>query len=164
MAADLRHLHPAPLEIGGSDGRDVARLAVAVLQDAVDPATGRQEPRPHRLRIGLYDFDDAGALVRTDSVETDLSGARTDVAALAGKPRPALLLVNDDDLSYAKVRLDPRSEATVRGSLDRLSDPMARALCWTALWDSARDAVTPAVLYVDAVGGSAPPNPGSASC
>ncbi|MFF2031507.1 aminopeptidase N [Arthrobacter sp. NPDC058192] len=133
---------------------------VAVLQDAVDPATGRQEPRPHRLRIGLYDFDDAGALVRTDSVETDLSGARTDVAALAGKPLPALLLVNDDDLSYAKVRLDPRSEATVRGSLDRLTDPMARALCWTALWDSARDAVTPAALYVDAVRQFVPAEPG----
>jgi aminopeptidase N len=121
------------------------------LQDAVDPASGRQEPRPHRLRIGLYDFDDAGALVRSDSVETDVSGDRTDVTALAGKPRPALLLVNDDDLSYAKVRLDPHSETTVRSSLDKLSDPMARALCWTALWDSARDAVTPAALYVDAV-------------
>ncbi len=73
------------------------------------------------------------------------------MAALAGKPRPALLLVNDDDLSYAKVRLDPRSEATVRASLSALTDPMARALCWTALWDSARDAVTPSSLYVDAV-------------
>ncbi|MGO4227575.1 aminopeptidase N [Arthrobacter sp. YAF34] len=125
--------------------------SVTLLQDAVDPATGRQEPRPHRLRIGLYDFDDAGAMVRTDSVETDLSGARTEVTALAGKPRPALLLVNDDDLSYAKVRLDPHSETTVRSSLDKLRDPMARALCWTALWDSARDAVTPASLYVDAV-------------
>ena len=134
--------------------------SVAVLQDAVDPATGLQEPRPHRLRIGLYNFDDAGALVRTDSVETDVSGARTEVAALAGKPRPALLLVNDDDLSYAKVRLDPRSEATVRDSLDKLSDPMARALCWTALWDSARDAVTPASLYVDAVQSFGPAEPG----
>ncbi len=134
--------------------------SVALLQDAVDPATGRQEPRPHRLRIGLYDFDDAGALVRTDSVETDVSGARTDVTELAGKPRPALLLVNDDDLSYAKVRLDPQSEATVRGSLDKLKDPMARALCWTALWDSARDAVTPASLYVDAVQRFGPAEPG----
>ncbi len=134
--------------------------AVAVLQDAVDPATGRQEPRPHRLRIGLYNVDDAGALVRTDSVETDLRGARTEVTALAGKPRPALLLVNDDDLSYAKVRLDPQSEATVRESLDKLRDPMARALCWTALWDSARDAVTPASLYVDAVQRFGPAEPG----
>jgi aminopeptidase N len=124
---------------------------VTLVQDAVDPVTGRQEPRPHRLRIGLYNYDDAGALVRTASVETDVNGARSAVPSLTGKPRPALLLVNDDDLSYAKVRLDPRSEATVRSSLDQLTDPMARALCWTALWDSARDAVTPSSLYVDAV-------------
>ncbi|MEC5180661.1 aminopeptidase N [Arthrobacter sp. CG_A4] len=123
---------------------------VTLLQDAEDPITGRQEPRPHRLRIGLYETDDAGALVRTDSIEANVSGARTLVAELSGKARPALLLVNDEDLSYAKVRLDPYSEATVRSSLDRLGDPMARALCWTALWDSARDAVTPASLYVSA--------------
>ena len=147
-------------EITGIHEDSSALSSVAVLQDAVDPATGRQEPRPHRLRIGLYDFDDAGALVRTDSVETDVRGARTDVTALVGKPRPALLLVNDEDLSYAKVRLDPHSEATVRGSLDKLEDPMARALCWTALWDSARDAVTPAALYVDAVGRFGPAEPG----
>ncbi|SDL19903.1 aminopeptidase N [Arthrobacter sp. ok362] len=141
-------------------GHGHALGSVAVQQDAVDPTTGRQEPRPHRLRIGLYDFDDAGALIRTDSVETDVSGGRTDVTELAGKPRPALLLVNDDDLSYAKVRLDPRSEATVRDSLDKLKDPMARALCWTALWDSARDAATPASLYVDAVQRFGPAEPG----
>ncbi|MDR7080749.1 aminopeptidase N [Arthrobacter ginsengisoli] len=134
--------------------------AVTIIQDAEDPTTGRQEPRPHRLRIGLYGMDDRGALVRTDSVETDVSGARTEVTALVGKARPALLLVNDDDLSYAKVRLDARSEATVRASLGALSDPMARALCWTALWDSARDAVTPSSLYVDAVTRFAPAETG----
>jgi aminopeptidase N len=124
---------------------------VTLVQDAVDPTTGRQEPRPHRLRIGLYDFDAAGALVRRDSVETDVAGARTVLAELEGKPRPALLLVNDDDLSYVKVRLDPVSEASARASLGALTDPMARALCWTALWDSARDGVSPAAMYVAAV-------------
>ena len=59
--------------------------------------------------------------------------------------------MNDDDLTYAKVRLDPVSEATVLASLDRISDPMARALCWTALWNSARDGESPAARYVDAV-------------
>ena len=131
--------------------RDGVLGDVTVVQDAVDPTTGRQELRPHRLRVGLYDFDADGALVRVDSVETDLAGQRTVVAELAGKRRPALLLVNDDDLSYVKVRLDPRSEATVRASLGALRDPMARALCWTALWDSARDGVTPAARYVAAV-------------
>ncbi|KUM33085.1 aminopeptidase N [Arthrobacter sp. EPSL27] len=135
----------------GIEEHDGVLGTVTLHQDAEDPTTGRQEPRPHRLRIGLYDLDEAGALVRTGSVETDVAGARTEVPALAGRSRPALLLVNDEDLSYAKVRLDPQSEATVRSSLGALTDPMARALCWTALWDSARDAATPASLYVDAV-------------
>jgi len=124
---------------------------VAIVQEATDPVTGREELRPHRLRVGSYDFDADGALVRTGSIETDVAGTLTELPQLAGKPRPALLLVNDDDLSYAKVRLDPVSEATVRASLDRIADPMARALCWTALWNSARDGETPASLYVDAV-------------
>ncbi|MHC6221054.1 aminopeptidase N [Arthrobacter sp. MMS24-S77] len=142
-----------------SGGSDVME-AVTLRQDSVDPITGMQEHRPHRIRIGLYNVDDAGQLRRTESVEIDVDGAETSVEALVGKPRPALLLVNDDDLSYAKVRLDAVSEATVRSALDRLSDPMARALCWTALWDSARDAVTPAALYVAAVERFAPAESG----
>ncbi|CAN7358148.1 aminopeptidase N [Arthrobacter sp. LjRoot78] len=124
---------------------------VALVQEAVDPVTGQQELRPHRIRVGLYDFDADGLLVRTDSVETDLTGQSTVVPELAGKPVPALLLVNDDDLSYVKVRFDPRSEATARTSLGALQDPMARALCWTALWDAARDGMAPADSYVAAV-------------
>ncbi|WP_120520210.1 aminopeptidase N [Arthrobacter celericrescens] len=130
--------------------------SVILHQDSVDPATGRQEHRPHRLKLGLYDFDGDGALRRTDGLELDVDGPVTAVAGLTGKRRPALLLVNDEDLSYAKVRLDAGSEATVREALDRIGDPMARALCWTALWDSARDAVTPAELYLAAVERFAP--------
>jgi aminopeptidase N len=142
------------------EARDGVLDRVTLLQDAPDPASGRQELRPHRLRIGLYNFDADGMLVRTGSVETDLSGAAEEVPGLAGMARPALLLVNDEDLSYAKVRLDPGSEATVRASLDRISNPMARALCWTALWNSARDGVTPAVRYVEAVRRFAPSETG----
>ncbi|MDR6416005.1 aminopeptidase N [Pseudarthrobacter sulfonivorans] len=125
--------------------------SVTIVQDALDPVTGRQELRPHRLRAGLYNTDGSGALVRTGSIETDVVGSRTEVTELAGEPQPELLLLNDEDLTYAKVRLDPVSEATVLSSLDRIADPMARALCWTALWNSARDAETPATRYVDAV-------------
>ncbi|WP_024816696.1 aminopeptidase N [Arthrobacter sp. 31Y] len=134
--------------------------AVTLRQDAIDPLTGHQELRPHRLRLGLYDADETGALVRTESTEVDVSGPSTLVTELQGKRRPALLLVNDDDLSYVKVRLDSGSEHTVRTSLNRISDPMARALCWTALWDSARDGVTPAARYVTAVEQFAPSETG----
>jgi aminopeptidase N len=134
--------------------------AVTLQQDAIDPITGHQELRPHRMRLGLYDPNADGALVRTESIEIDVDGPSTLVAELNGKPRPALLLVNDDDLSYAKIRLDPGSELTVRSSLDKIQDPMARALCWTALWDSARDGVTPAARYVAAVEQFAPAETG----
>ncbi|MCD4852999.1 aminopeptidase N [Arthrobacter sp. AK01] len=134
--------------------------AVTLSQEAIDPITGHQELRPHRLRLGVYEPDASGKLVRSESVEVDVSGPSTLVPELAGKPRPALLLVNDDDLSYAKVRLDPSSEDTVRTSLDKITDPMARALCWTALWDSARDGVTPAARYVAAVERFAPSETG----
>jgi len=136
---------------GNREADDGVPGSVAILQEATDPVTGREELRPHRLRVGSYDFDADGALARTGSIETDVAGTRTELPQLAGQPRPALLLVNDNDLTYAKVRLDPVSEATVRASLDRIADPMARALCWTALWNSARDGETPAKLYVDAV-------------
>ncbi|PTT67037.1 aminopeptidase N [Arthrobacter sp. HMWF013] len=134
-----------------ADTHDGVLDAVAIVQEAVDPVTGREELRPHRLRVGLYNFNPDGALVRTGSVETDVTGARTPLPELTGQPRPALLLLNDDDLTYAKARLDPASEATALESLDRITDPMARALVWTALWNSARDAESPAARYVDAV-------------
>ena len=124
---------------------------VTIVQDALDPVTGREELRPHRLRVGLYSTNDDGALVRTGSIETDVVGRRTGLPELAGQPQPELMILNDDDLTYAKVRLDPVSEATVLASLDRLADPMARALCWTALWNSARDGQSSATRYVDAV-------------
>ncbi|MEV7574096.1 aminopeptidase N [Pseudarthrobacter sp. NPDC089323] len=148
------------LEIIPDATDDGAIGSAAIVQEAADPVTGRDEPRPHRLRVGLYDFDASGALVRTGSVETDVDGSATPVPDLAGKPRPALLLLNDDDLTYAKVRLDPVSLDTVLESLDRITDPMARALCWTALWNSARDGESPAARYVDAVAAFGPAETG----
>jgi aminopeptidase N len=133
---------------------------VVIVQEATDPVTRQEELRPHRLRVGSYNFDADGDLVRTGSIETDVTGKRTELPELAGRPRPALLLLNDDDLTYAKVRLDPASEATVLSSLDRITDPMARALCWTALWDSARDGESPAARYVEAVAAFAPAETG----
>jgi len=120
-------------------------------QDALDPVTGRQEPRPHRLKLGFYNVAGSGTLERTDLLDVDVQGTETVVEAAAGKPRPALLLVNDEDLSYAKVRLDDVSEESVLAGLDRLADPMARALCWSSLWNATRDGVLPPSRYVAAV-------------
>jgi aminopeptidase N len=82
------------------------------------------------------------------SVETDVAGERTDVAKLVGAEQPDLLLLNDGDLSYAKIRFDERSLATVRESLHTLEDSLARALCWGALWDMTREAQLSATDFV----------------
>lgn len=96
--------------------------------------------RRHRLGIGLYDADDNGVLVRREYLEVDVEGERTDVAALVGTAQPALLLLNDEDHAYAKIRLDERSLATVIDGLSRVEDSLARALVWGAAWDMTRDA------------------------
>ncbi len=103
--------------------------------------------RRHRIGIGLYD-EQGGRLVRRSNVEVDIAGPSTDIAELVGQRQPDLLLLNDGDLTYAKIRLDERSLATVVGGLSRLDDSLARALCWGAAWDMTRDAEMSATDYV----------------
>lgn len=121
----------------------------AVLQEVPDEYPVQ---RPHRLAIGGYDRDAAtGRLVRTVSVELDIDGPRTEVPDLVGVPRPALVLVNDDDLAYAKVRLDEQSLAASIDLLGSFDDSLPRTLVWTAAWDATRDGETPARDFVDLV-------------
>ncbi|NKX49194.1 aminopeptidase N, partial [Arthrobacter deserti] len=147
---------PGISSLAAEPAYDGGRLAgVRIRQESAGPASGVL--RPHRLRLGFYDFQAAGgALVRTASPELDVAGAATEVPELAGLPAPALLLPNDGDHSYAKLRLDARSLETVLAALDRIADPLARALCWTTLWDMTRDAELPARSYVAAVQRFAP--------
>ena len=118
--------------------------AFAVLQEA--PAD-YPTIRPHRLAIGIYDHE-GDALVRRHRVEIDVDGTRTEVPELVGQHRGALVLVNDDDLAYAKIRLDEASLATALEHLSRISDPLARALVWGSVWDATRDAETAPRDYV----------------
>ncbi|WP_091112483.1 aminopeptidase N [Geodermatophilus dictyosporus] len=103
--------------------------------------------RRHRLAVGLYDRGPDG-LTRTTRVELDVEGARTEVAELVGHPAADLVLVNDDDLTYAKLRLDERSLATLREAIGTVPDSLPRALCWAAAWDMTRDAELPAREWV----------------
>ena len=103
--------------------------------------------RDHRIAIGLYDQTPAG-LARRRRVETDISGERTVVPALAGETQPDLVLVNDDDLTYAKIRLDPHSAATVSASIGEFTESLPAALCWAAAWDMCRDAELAARDYI----------------
>ncbi|CAG7572608.1 aminopeptidase N [Barrientosiimonas humi] len=104
--------------------------------------------RPHRLAIGLYDLD-GGRLVRRERVEADVDGERTEVPALVGMRRGDLVLVNDDDLAYAKVRLDGESLATALANPRGFVDPLPRAILVGAAWDMTRDAELPARDFVD---------------
>ncbi|MFH9014071.1 aminopeptidase N [Streptomyces sp. NPDC017943] len=133
-----------PQVLLGADGR-VEELAV--VQEA---AESHPELRPHRVAVGLYRVAD-GALERYARVETDVEGPRTVVAELAGSEAPDLVLVNDDDLTYCKTRFDATSLATLREHLGTVTDPLARALCWSALWNMTRDALLPARDFVDLV-------------
>jgi aminopeptidase N len=106
--------------------------------------------RSHRMAIGLFDATGTGVALRR-AVEIDVVGARTEVAELVGERAPDLVLANYLDLAYAKVRFDERSLATLTDRLRDVSDPLARTICWTALWDMLRDAELAARRYVDIV-------------
>ncbi|XVQ83936.1 aminopeptidase N [Microbispora siamensis] len=123
-------------------------LSFDVLQEAT-----QEHPtlRSHRVAIGLYSLRD-GVLTRTKRVELDVVGARTAVPELVGEGRPDLVLVNDDDLTYAKIRLDERSLRTlVGGGITAFTESLPRALCWSAAWDMTRDAEMATRDYVKLV-------------
>ncbi|KNX36718.1 aminopeptidase N [Luteipulveratus halotolerans] len=103
--------------------------------------------RPHRLAVGLYALE-GESLVRTDSVEVDIDGAGTELPQLVGKQKGDLLLVNDQDLAYAKIRLDEQSLRTVLDHPRALTDSLPRALVLGAAWDMTRDAQMPARDFV----------------
>ncbi|MFB8405767.1 aminopeptidase N [Streptomyces sp. NPDC055912] len=96
----------------------------------------RDGSRPHRVAAGLYDRDPSGELVLRERRELDVP--QTEPAELTG-PRPALVVLNDQDLTYAKLRFDqPSLEAALRG-LSRIPDALTRAVIWNALRDMVRD-------------------------
>ena len=118
------------------DGDTYASVAIKQIAPAI-PA-GSRELRPHRLAIGLYDVD-GETIKRRTSVELDVAGELTVVPEFAGQKVADLLLINDRDLSYAKIRFDSRSLTTLKTHLGQISDPLTRALCWAAVWDMHRD-------------------------
>ncbi|MFE9362069.1 aminopeptidase N [Streptomyces sp. NPDC006978] len=124
---------------------------IAELSVTQEAAASHPELRPHRVAVGLYRLSPDGALERYARAETDVAGVRTVVTELAGAEKPDLVLVNDDDLTYCKVRFDEGSLATLRAHLGDITDPLARALCWSALWNLTRDALLPARDFVSLV-------------
>ena len=112
---------------------------VIVQEPASEPPGLEPVLRSHRVAIGGYTLTNKG-LVRTSRTEIDVVGARTEVAELAGVAQPDLLLINDDDLTFAKTRLDERSLRTAVEHIGDLTNSLPRALIWGAAWDMTRDA------------------------
>jgi aminopeptidase N len=109
--------------------------------------------RPHRLAVGLYELV-GGKLIRVKRVELDVAGESTPVTELIGDTKPALVLLNDDDLAYAKIRLDDESLSVAMEHVSDIENALARALVWGAAWDAMRDGETKASDYIDLVLGN----------
>ncbi len=131
-----------------ADGR-FTRFAVE--QSGAAPGAG--ETRVHRLAVGIYDDDGRGKLVRTHREELDVSGESTEVPALVGVSRGRLVLVNDDDLTYCSLRLDPESLQTALERIADIAEPLPRTLVWSAAWEMTRDAELRARDFVSLVSG-----------
>jgi aminopeptidase N len=142
QTAGINTLRP---EIATDDAGVITSFAV--LQEAPE---AWPTIRTHRMAIGFYDRTDAG-LVRTHRVELDVSGPRTEVAELVGRARPDVVLLNDDDLTYCKIRLDEASLKVVTEAIGEFTEPLPRALCWAAAWDMTRDAEMAARDYLTLV-------------
>ena len=123
--------------------------SVAIAQTGPAGRSG-SEPvlRPHRITVATGVPGEGGALRLRDIIDVNVQGARTAVDALTGLPEADLLLVNDGDLTYAKIRLDPASLARLTGTLPATGDRLTRALLWGAAWDMTRDSELPATEFL----------------
>ena len=132
-------------EVEENEDGTIKRLALRQTAPAEHPVL-----RAHRLAVGFYNEDpETGKIVRTDRFELDVDGELTVVDAAAGKARPSLILVNDDDLTYTKLRFDDKSLAFATSNLYRFDDALARSVIWLALWDMTRDGELPARQFID---------------
>jgi aminopeptidase N len=110
-------------------------------------AVDQDGTRPHRLTVGAYHRDpaDPGRLQPGEPVEWNVPG---DAPRTLNGPRPALLLPNDGDLSYCKVRLDDASWAAVTESLSAVPASLSRAVLWNTARDRVRDGQLPPADYL----------------
>ena len=145
QTAGVNTLRP---EIVVQDGK---YKSVTILQEPpVAPEGVDQLLRPHHIGIGLYNR--VGTQIKRDNrIEIDVDGARTDVPELVGQPVADLMLLNDGDYTFVKIRLDENSAKTSATGLRDIEDGVARALIWGASWDMTRDAEMSASDYLSMV-------------
>lgn len=133
-------MHP---EIEVNDQGVITRFSIRQVAPADWPTL-----RPHRIGIGLYAQSSPGVIRRNHYVEVDVDGESTDIPELVGVPRSDVIVINDEDLAYTKIRLDQKSLEFAVSHLAQFEDPLARALVWGSVWDSTRDAETPPADFI----------------
>ncbi|MEU5791746.1 aminopeptidase N [Micromonospora purpureochromogenes] len=132
-----------------ADGRWVDAALVQTAPDA-HPVL-----RPHRVGVGRYAPDGTVRRLEVD-LDPDTDKGRTELTALIGEPATGLLLPNDGDLTFAKIRLDAASADAVPMVLPGLADPLARALLWGEALDAARDGERPVAAVVALIAAALP--------
>src|SRR5699024_622762 len=140
-----------------TSGPDTLTPKIAVHNDTIESleviASAEGETRPHRVSISLFD----ASLTRTTTFDVDIPArsSTTTIPEPHGTPAPALVLVNDRDPTYAKVRFDDHSLETLRARLSELhggaEEELSRAVIWTALWNMTRDGQWAANEFIDTV-------------
>ena len=135
-------------DLSGWAGQWLRTTGVSVLRPEIGEtfAVLQEEPRPHRVRVGLYALE-GDAVRRIKQVETDIDGERTEIPELAGIEHD-LAIVNDDDLTYAKMRLTPEHQRFALKHIGEIEDSLARTVIWSSLWESVRDGELPAREFV----------------
>ncbi|MFF9348556.1 aminopeptidase N [Streptomyces sp. NPDC014734] len=121
-------------------------------------AVDHRGSRPHRIAVGAYDHapdqlttpgthTGPDRLTLRDRIEIDVPGNGTPTT-LPGR-RPALVVLNDHDLAYTKVRLDTTSWDTVLHRLSGIPDALTRAVIWNTARDMVRDGELAPTTYLD---------------
>ena len=148
QTAGVNTLRP---EIEIEDGK--YKSVVVIQEPPVAPVGVDQLLRPHHIGIGLYNR--SGSSIKRDTrIEIDVDGARTEVPELVGMPAADLLLLNDGDYTFVKIRLDESSAKTSATGLRDIEDSVSRALIWGAAWDMTRDAELSTTDYLNMILGA----------
>ena len=122
--------------------------AITQLKVIQEPFSEGSSLRPHRLIVSGYSQAEDGSIERVFSQELDVDGSSTVVSEATGIARPDLILINDQDLAYAKVRLDAQSLDFAIRNIARFEDSLTRGVILASAWDMTRDGEMPARDYL----------------
>lgn len=130
-----------------SIGDDGKIKELSVVQEVFTPGASL---RPHRLIVAGYSLNEDGTAVeQVFSCELDVDGEKTSVEKAIGLSKPQLILVNDQDLAYAKIRLDEDSLKFATQNITKIGDALTRRVILAAAWDMTRDGQMAATEFID---------------